>query len=459
MKQELITNTNSSRLLLIFAGWSTDSTFYMHIKREGWDVMVCSDYSDFKFDKNLIKGYTTVYLYAWSLGVAVASMVLSDSDVTASFAINGTLMPVSDSYGIAPAIYNGTVDGLNERNLYKFRRRMFLSSADFAQITDSLPAVDDIEHLKSQLRFIRDNVDYSKCNSLKWQTAFIGKNDAIFPSSTQLASWHNLTDIKMLDAPHYIDLQKIIDLTLPDQRVVGNKFRESLATYNSNAEAQRRICEHLVEMLKSESKLVGLNDLKVLEVGPGSGLFTQMYSEIIKPKEADFVDLYCTPRFGIAPLERYFEQDAELFVSSESMRCWDMILSASTLQWFVNLKQFIADAVQRLTDRGELVCSTFLPGNMCELDDVRISPIRYHSRSEVEQWLRQYFKVVETYEETVVLHFPSSRHLLMHLKETGVRGSVGYHRSLSSLLKTIPVAADGSSTLTYRPLYIYATNR
>ncbi|MDE6792741.1 MAG: DUF452 family protein, partial [Muribaculaceae bacterium] len=69
MKLEFINRENNGRLILIFAGWSTDASFYSHIRLSGWDTLVAWDYSDFNFPEKILDGYHTIALFAWSLGV------------------------------------------------------------------------------------------------------------------------------------------------------------------------------------------------------------------------------------------------------------------------------------------------------------------------------------------------------------------------------------------------------
>ena len=77
MKFELLRHTpGCKKLILIFSGWSTDATIYGDICVDGWDLAVVHDYSDMQFDLSALKGYSTIWLFAWSLGIKAASAVL-----------------------------------------------------------------------------------------------------------------------------------------------------------------------------------------------------------------------------------------------------------------------------------------------------------------------------------------------------------------------------------------------
>lgn len=105
MKCELIHSCGSDRLILIFAGWSTSADFYKDVAVDGYDVMVASDYSDMDFPKDMLRGYSIVCLFAWSLGVFAASRSLPFERIALAVAVNGTERPVDDSYGIPERIF------------------------------------------------------------------------------------------------------------------------------------------------------------------------------------------------------------------------------------------------------------------------------------------------------------------------------------------------------------------
>ena len=81
------TKPENTRLILIFAGWSTGTPLYADITKEGWDTAVAYDYTSPAFPLEEIKRYSTVYLYCWSLGVWAASQVISGSDITMALSL------------------------------------------------------------------------------------------------------------------------------------------------------------------------------------------------------------------------------------------------------------------------------------------------------------------------------------------------------------------------------------
>lgn len=438
-------NDGCRRLLLIFTGWSTDERFFRGLAPEGWDVMVCSDYETLDFNLGALNGYTTIYLFAWSLGVAAAAACLPEEMITAAVAVNGTLWPKDDNRGIPEAVFEATTANLDERNLRKFRRRMFSSAQGFQDALDSIPDHDDIASLKRQLEAVGSRPH----RTFRFRRAYIGLDDAIFPAANQRKAWEEAPgepEIVCLHEPHCPDLKNLILSFLPDSSQVSSSFERALPHYDNHAEAQLKIAGHLASMLPQRDKT------RTLEIGSGSGLFTRLYAPILQPKEAVFIDLYRMPRYAVAPVETYLEADAEEALERDpKLRGFDFALSASTMQWFANPKAFFRNIAKTLKPDGRLICSTFLPGNLGELDSLRPAPILYPTRNEIAGFLHEAFGEVQLTEEEIPVDFDSAREAKLHLRFTGV----------SPRHAGLPVKVGQEiafpTRLTYRVLYISAS--
>ena len=162
MKIEFIKRGAATRLILIFAGWSTDSRYYNDCVFDGWDTAVVSDYRDMAMP-SIPDQYATVYVFAYSLGVAAAS--LCGIQAAVRIAICGSPEAVSDRFGIPEAVYAGTLDSLSERSLMKFHLRMAGDKATYDSIRDRLPQTPDIPGLKEELSSIRTAVKGCMANA------------------------------------------------------------------------------------------------------------------------------------------------------------------------------------------------------------------------------------------------------------------------------------------------------
>lgn len=448
--------TRHPRLILIFAGWSTTPEFYSSLVRKGWDTLVVYDYSDSTFDTAWLDGYETIYLYAWSLGVFMASGVLDNAKITAAYAINGTLTPVDDSCGIPQAIYTGTMENLSERNLMKFRRRMAGTKENYERLTstseNTIERYLTIEGLQNQLRFIAESVCTPSpiANPIRWRRAYMAQEDAIFPYQNQLNAWEKEgVPTVSLEEPHVPDFNAILRETIPQPELIGKSFEKASSTYDDTASAQA----HIAETLAAKIREAGISKCdRIVEIGPGTGLLTRKYAQFIKAAEVVFIDLATMPAYALFDNEVYIQGDAEEVMHHQLQpESADAIVSASVLQWFVNPRRFIANAAKILKKGGTLILSTFGEDNMKELNGIRRG-LHYPSVAELTQWLGEYFKEVEVSEERIIIPFTDGRRLLLHLKHTGVSGS--FSKAPETPLRLTSLSSINS--LTYHPIYIVA---
>lgn len=444
MKFELLRHTpGCKKLILIFSGWSTDATIYGDICVDGWDLAVVHDYSDMQFDLSALKGYSTIWLFAWSLGIKAASAVLPSELITGAYAINGTLRPVDDEEGIPVAIYEGTLNNLDKRNLTKFRRRMSPDAETFKSLFDRDFSEEEIESLRTQLASFRTLTDNG---NLPWRKAFIADGDKIFPPENMKRSWSKLSvEIVEMKGGHYLPIQQIVASVIPDPVKVGGKFHSAIDSYDNHATAQNNIATHLSQLLLDNCEP---NPQSLLEIGPFTGMFTRKYLPVLKPEEADFVDLFPIEPFNLAAKENYYCCDAEKWIENTD-RIYDMIVSASTIQWFSNIGEFISNCRKHLKPGGVLAISSFVAGNLGELDHYRPAPLHYPSKEDYQKWISANFSGYKIETEEIVMKFSNKRELLMHLKHTGV--SAGGNSSATRV--ALPESCD---TLTYRPIYIVA---
>lgn len=444
MRFELLRHTEGcKKLILIFTGWSTDAELYRDINIEGWDLAVVHDYSEMHFDNALLKGYSTIWLFAWSLGINAASAVLSPELITGAYAINGSLNPVDDEEGIPVAIYEGTLNNLDNRNLCKFRRRMSPDSETFRRLFDRNFSDEEIESLRGQLASFRE---LTVKENLPWRKVFIANGDKIFPPENMKRSWGKLpVEIVVMNGAHYLPMSEIISSIIPDPDKIGGKFHSAFHSYDNHATAQNRIATRLCDLLMANCK--GTPQC-LLEIGPFTGMFTRKYLPHLNPQEVDFVDLFPIRPFNLAAKETYFCQDAEKWIENTDKQ-YDVIVSASTVQWFSNIGEFIGNCRKHLKPGGILAISSFITGNLGELDTFRPVPLHYPTKEDYERWISENFSTYSIETEELTMTFKDKRALLMHLKHTGVSAGGNVSGSRISL-------PENFTTLTYRPIYIIA---
>jgi len=194
---------NSTDLLLFFAGWGMDENPFLEYLPEDKDCLICYDYRSLDFDYSLISDYSKVQVIAWSMGVWAASYILRNNPfpVTESIAINGTIYPVDDERGIARQIFQGTLDGLNDQTLQKFRRRMCGSQEALNHFLAKAPK-RSIADLREELRQIGEMSKEPLNSSFQWGKAYIGRQDKIFLPANQQKAWAGTTTC-LIDSGHY----------------------------------------------------------------------------------------------------------------------------------------------------------------------------------------------------------------------------------------------------------------
>lgn len=205
MQQLFIIQQHRPRLLLFFAGWGMDATPFLHYRPRESDFLVVYDYRTLHFDTSSLRPYREVHLVAWSMGVWAASQVMPHSGlpITQSTAINGTPYPVDETRGISPALFQATLEGLNEASLLKFNRRMCLDKRSFDGFRLIAPQ-RSVEELKEELAAISYQQEVLLSPPFAWQQAHIGSNDRIFLPSHQAEAWAGTsTRVESGNEAHY----------------------------------------------------------------------------------------------------------------------------------------------------------------------------------------------------------------------------------------------------------------
>lgn len=452
---------DNTRLLIVMAGWSTDRYFYEHLILDSipddWNCEVWSDFdSDDEPVASNIRYHDVVYVLAWSMGVAAAERLIPPEIPAVAVAVNGTPVPADDRYGIPRAIYNGTFENLDTRNLKKFHRRMMKDGEQFKKYLPILPIYENviIDQLKSQLLYFM-GYTYQE-PKLYWSKVIIGMEDKIFPTDNQYEYWKDYipaSHIEFRNEAHFMDLGKVIASMIPDLEKVGKRFEKASVTYNDHAIAQKMITGRMASLLGEWESLDEIRGGDILEIGPGTGLFSRKYFKYLLPTRAKFIDLYDIEPFGFIPNEEYIVGDGEQYLN-KCEDTFDCILSTSAIQWFVDVPRFISNSFRHLRKGGMLICSTFLPGNLKELVAAGGTSLMYLDKEEIEVFLKNRFSKYELIDEEIKLVFASAREALMHLKYTGVAGSAnpGNAGKIMESLRD----SDGRVTLTYHPLYILA---
>ncbi len=205
MKAEWLIRNQKQSLILFFAGWGMDINPFVNIGSRSSDVLMFCDYRNHDVPLSLsetCKAYDSVTLIAWSLGVPVAQLVCSDADIELdnALAVNGTLFPADDKYGIPESVFDGTVEALSPESLLRFYRRMCGSRKLMDQFMTTAPE-RSIDDLGAELRALR-SVKASEGGI--YDAAIVGSADRIVPPENQVNCWEKHgVPVHSIVAPHF----------------------------------------------------------------------------------------------------------------------------------------------------------------------------------------------------------------------------------------------------------------
>lgn len=249
-----------------------------------------------------------------------------------------------------------------------------------------------------------------------------------------------------------------------DKAEIECRFRRSIESYDENAYVQKVIVERLYSLLAEHQDYI---PEKVLEIGCGTGLLTRKLRQQASADRLfvnDLVEEMCRKTADaccIDPKHLIIGDIERIHLNVK----FNMIVSASTFQWFAHPADTFKKLALCLT-RGELlVFSTFGCQNLQELKAVTGSGLPYMDAEGISRLLEPYFEVVIREEELYTLYFDEPVEVLRHLKKTGAnagnaaqvwtKGRITHFTESYNRL----FLSDGKCPLTYHPLYFVCRRR
>lgn len=463
MKFEIVSRDTQStpRLILLFAGWAQSAQSVGPVSMPGYDIAVVSDYRDADAGwVGELDRYSEIVVMAWSFGVHAAARFMSaypKLPITARIAVNGSRFTVDDSKGIPHAIFNGTLSGLSVATLRKFDMRMTGGGEAFKTYSSRI-GERNIDELADELR----TFDTVAAPRLHWDKAFVAKGDRIIPPVNQLAAWQDeAVEIIEVDGSHFPDFNALLRRSLTDKGFVARRFAGASDTYGTHASPQLAIGKRLL----SHPSLDGVNRVSsILEIGCGAGTLTVDALRKWNPSRATLCDLHIPDALhsilaDFPDVEFTFKEcDAESEIIYSGVEKYDIILSASTIQWFNSLRAFLERATDSLVSGGYLVLSTFGPATMREVHHALGTVSRFMSVEAVRRAIPAGLEIIALTEEVFTIGFDTAMDVLRHISHTGVNAlNSDDEESVKGarlLLKNYPLYSSGHAPLTFNPIYL-----
>ena len=194
MKYKWINSNNSGELIVFFNGWGMDESVVKHLNYNNYDVLMIYDYNnlDTDFDFSKLNKYSKKHLVAWSMGVMIATKFNISYD--SATAINGTLAPIDNNYGIPTRIYDLTIKNYNEFGAKKFIKNMFNEDIELPKCNRKF------ENQKTELSAIKA---YKANENFKYNRVIISNNDKIIPTKNQCNYWEIDANIESGHCPFF----------------------------------------------------------------------------------------------------------------------------------------------------------------------------------------------------------------------------------------------------------------
>ncbi|MEF3255018.1 MAG: DUF452 family protein [Deferribacterales bacterium] len=194
----------SDNLIVFFSGFSIGPSVFEKLESEKNDILYIYDYESIDEDFDIsgyTKNYHNLYLISYSFGVYIAATLEGVRKVNfkRSIAVNGTLKPVSDFFGIPEAIFKGTLDKLDDEHLMKFYKRVF--GSHYNEVSEILHF--DGNKGKRELAAINVYLKSSRLVENIYDVAIIAEKDKIFPPENQINFWQNEVEKIIIKGEHF----------------------------------------------------------------------------------------------------------------------------------------------------------------------------------------------------------------------------------------------------------------
>lgn len=255
-----------------------------------------------------------------------------------------------------------------------------------------------------------------------------------------------------------------------DKQLIAQRFARARDTYSQAARAQRQVAEKMLRLVESILPDAPDEKLKLVEIGCGTGIYSELLLNRLHPAEMLLVDLCPEMEPLIQELTaRYPEVDATFRAADAEQTPLptgvQLITSCSTVQWFEAPQAFVQRCAEALAPRGVLAFSTFGPDNLKEIKALTGHGLYYPTLAEWKGMMPSSLQLHHAEEERITLWFSSPVEVLKHLKETGVTGTEKQMWSKQRLHDFCQAYtahfsnAKGEVSLTYHPMYLVVRDK
>ena len=172
-----------------------------------YDVLMLFDYSDLTLDcdlATLFKHYHSTFLVSWSMGVWVGQQIFQSWShcLQGAIAINGTLCPIHDKFGIPAQLYEATLEQFSESSRLKFYLRMCRDRKTFDTFIKNQPQ-RSVESQRLELAALQEQVSRQPADATIYTQVLIADQDLVVPTANQIAFWQG-GEIRRIEGAHFL---------------------------------------------------------------------------------------------------------------------------------------------------------------------------------------------------------------------------------------------------------------
>lgn len=186
-------NKQRPNLIVFCNGWGMDEQPFRPLLTKRCDVLILSDYRGLEPVPDIVdlaRNYADVYLVAWSMGVWVGQRLFSGLRhcFRETVAINGTLCPIHDAWGIPEEILLATLRNYSTESRQKLYRRMCRDRELLPLFQAHLPS-RGLEDQHEELEVLLEMCDCLPARGSIYSRILVADKDLVMPTANQLEFW------------------------------------------------------------------------------------------------------------------------------------------------------------------------------------------------------------------------------------------------------------------------------
>ena len=190
-------NESQNKRLIIFCnGWGMDVTPFQPLGTRDYDVLMFFDYRNLALDCDLaalFQIYQDIVLISWSMGVWAGQQIFQSWShcLRGAIAINGTLCPIHDQFGIPVQLYGTTLEQFGAASRLKFYRRMCRDCRERQTLETFLANQPQrsVEGQRLELAALQGQVNCHVAETAIYTKVLIADQDLVVPTANQIAFW------------------------------------------------------------------------------------------------------------------------------------------------------------------------------------------------------------------------------------------------------------------------------